>query len=271
MGRGSVLTWLLLPLLALSLSACGSFRPPSEREVLLEYRVVPGDTLYSIAWRYGYDYRELAAWNRIKAPYSIYVGQKLKIIAPFQREPRAPKRVASVPQSPQPSATPRPAVKKPPVAAAPQGTKRPTAATATTRSNRPPLEKPPTRTDTAPIVWRWPTEGKLVHRYDPAAGRKGLDIGGKRGQPVVAAASGVVVYSGEGLIGYGKLVIIKHNDTYLSAYGHNSRLLVKEGQQVKQGMRIAELGGTRKEGNILHFEIRREGKPIDPMRYLPGR
>ncbi len=245
---------LLTLLLSLLLGGCGSFRPPADREVLLEYRVKPGDTLYAIAWRYGYDYRELAAWNRIKPPYHIYVGQKLKIIAPFKSEPRKPRQVASVPRNPQPPATPRPAVKKPVTAAPP----------------KPPLEKPPTRTDTGAIAWRWPIKGRLVHRFNPSEGRKGVDIGGKRGQEVLAAASGVVVYSGEGLIGYGKLVIIKHNDTYLSAYGHNSLLLVKEGQEVRQGMRIAELGGTRKEGSILHFEIRRDGKPIDPMRFLPG-
>jgi lipoprotein NlpD len=107
------------------------------------------------------------------------------------------------------------------------------------------------------------------NRFNPSRGKKGLDIEGKVGQSILAAANGKVVYSGDGLIGYGNLVIIKHDDTYLSAYGHNRRLLVQEGNEVKQGQKIAEMGDSGKQGVILHFEIRRDGKPVDPLRYLP--
>jgi lipoprotein NlpD len=117
----------------------------------------------------------------------------------------------------------------------------------------------------------WPTEGVIVAGFEPASGKKGVDIRGQLGQGVVAAADGNVVYSGSGLIGYGNLLIIKHDDAYLSAYGHNRRLLVKEGAQVKQGEKIAEMGDSGKEGIILHFEIRRDGKPVNPLTYLPKR
>lgn len=120
-------------------------------------------------------------------------------------------------------------------------------------------------------VWRWPTKGRLVAAYDADAGKKGIDIAGERGQAIFSAAAGDVVYSGSGLLGYGNLVIIKHDDTYLSAYGHNSQLLVKEGDKVVIGQEIAKMGVSPKDGAVLHFEIRKEGKPVDPIRYLPKR
>jgi lipoprotein NlpD len=131
------------------------------------------------------------------------------------------------------------------------------------------VEKVPQRLHNGKITWRWPTGGNIRNRFDPSGGKKGLDIEGKMGQPIYAAAGGKVVYSGDGLIGYGNLIIIKHDSTYLSAYGHNRRLLVKEGSEVKQGQKIAEMGDSGKQGVILHFEIRRDGKPVDPLRYLP--
>lgn len=131
------------------------------------------------------------------------------------------------------------------------------------------VEKTTQRLQNRTIHWQWPTTGKLVTRYSPSDGKKGLDIQGKIGQPIKAAAAGKVVYSGNGLIGYGNLIIVKHSDTYLSAYGHNRRLLVKEGAMVKQGEKIAEMGDSGKEGVMLHFEIRRDGKPVDPLGYLP--
>jgi lipoprotein NlpD len=123
-----------------------------------------------------------------------------------------------------------------------------------------------------PQRWVWPTDGPLLRPFFPDnAGKKGIDIGGGLGQSVRAASEGKVVYSGSGLIGYGKLIIIKHNKTYLSAYAHNRRLLVKEGDYVRIGQRIAELGNTATEKPMLHFEIRRNGEPVDPLRYLPAR
>jgi lipoprotein NlpD len=117
--------------------------------------------------------------------------------------------------------------------------------------------------------WRWPTTGKVVAEFDADSGKKGIDITGRSGQPIFSAAAGDVVYSGNGLLGYGNLVIIKHDDIYLSAYGHNSQLLVKEGDKVTSGQEIAKMGVSPKEGATLHFEIRKEGKPVDPQRYLP--
>jgi lipoprotein NlpD len=146
---------------------------------------------------------------------------------------------------------------------APKPRSKPSASTKNT------VEKPQPRLNNREIRWQWPTQGKLRNGYNPAKGKKGLDIEGKEGQPILAAAQGKVVYSGDGLIGYGNLVIIKHNDAYLSAYGHNRRLLVKEGNTVKTGQKIAEMGDSGKQGVILHFEIRRDGKPVDPLRYLP--
>ena len=117
--------------------------------------------------------------------------------------------------------------------------------------------------------WQWPTAGNVKRGFNNTASKKGINIAGRLGQPVYAASGGDVVYSGSGLVGYGNLVIIKHDDVFLSAYGHNRRLLVKEGEKVKPGQMIAEMGETAKDGALLHFEIRQEGKPVDPMRYLP--
>ncbi len=120
------------------------------------------------------------------------------------------------------------------------------------------------------VNWSWPATGKVVTSYSEAANLKGIGIGGKAGQPVLASAAGKVVYAGSGLRGYGKLVIIKHNKTYLSVYAHNSEILVKEGQTVTKGQKIAEMGNTDSEQVKLHFEIRRQGKPVDPIKYLPS-
>jgi len=261
---------ILILLLTLgALAACGQMRPMGSGTELIHYTVLPGDTLYSISWRYGYDHREVAAWNHIPAPYRIYVGQRLLIISPYQQTAR------EVPPRDTPAPTPvasSSVVSKP----APLGGAATVASTAAalpapaaSGSHNKTLEKAGQRLHNKNIEWRWPTSGSLRNRFDPSNGKKGLDIEGQMGQPIIAAAGGKVVYSGDGLIGYGNLVIIKHNDTYLSAYGHNRRLLVKEGSEVKQGQKIAEMGDSGKQGVILHFEIRRDGKPVDPLRYLP--
>jgi lipoprotein NlpD len=253
---------LILVLLFGSLVGCGQMRPMGSGDELVNYTVKPGDTLYSISWRYGYDHREVAAWNGISPPYQIYVGQRIRIISPYQRTVRA-----TPPHTSSPASAPQTVVSKPAVIARAAVPDTSPAAVATRPAKT--VEKAIKRHHHGKIDWRWPTTGDLRNRFNPSHGKKGLDIEGKMGQPILAAAGGKVVYSGDGLIGYGNLVIIKHNDTYLSAYGHNRRLLVKEGSEVKQGQKIAEMGDSGKQGVILHFEIRRDGKPVDPLRYLP--
>jgi lipoprotein NlpD len=231
------------------------------------YTVRRGDTLYGIAFRHGLDYRDVAAMNRIPAPYTIYPGQRLALRP-------ASTAVASRPVPPRPAAT-TPA--SPAVAAPPSTTRPPTTAgtPASTPMIPPPLPSTPrpapsTPGAAGPTGWRWPTQGTVIGRF--AAGdpkRQGLDIAGTAGQPVFAAADGTVVYSGAGLVGYGELIIVKHSDEWLSAYAHNRRRLVVEGTAVKGGQAIAELGRSGTSRDMLHFEVRRNGKPVDPLTVLP--
>ena len=250
------------------------------------YRVQRGDTLYSIAFRHGLDYRELASWNGIGAPYTIYVGQDLRLgpahAAAANGAPRAtaakPVAAASAPKAPvfEP-VEPTPA--SAPTAPASTAQVAPTAAPSTTPARTVAAAKPapPPTASPAPaaggdVAWRWPADGVVVSGYvanDQT--RQGIDIAGKSGDPVRAAADGSVVYSGNGLIGYGELVIIKHNTNLLSAYGHNRKRLVKEGDRVGAGQVIAEMGSSSASRDSLHFEIRRNGKPANPLDYLPRR
>jgi len=201
------------------------------------YKVRSGDTLYSIAFRYGLDYKSLAKINRIQPPYIIYVDQVIKL---------------------------RGSAKLPDSDSGPVN--RPTAKTT------PKKVPPPVNVPNKPVGnWRWPLNGRVIGSFSlkhPV--NKGIDIAGKKGDKVVAAADGVVVYAGGNLRGYGKLVIIKHNDNYLSAYGNNDSMLVKEGESVKAGKSIARVGKSAGDVEMLHFEIRRDGKPVDPMKYLPA-
>lgn len=210
------------------------------------YRVRPGDTLFGIAWDYGLDYREVARWNDIRSPYRIYAGQSLRLRAPttrpapsaepVKRAPRSDVKLAEKPSTPPRAATPTPAA-------------------------------PSKR-----LAWRWPVGGRVSSTFEPSDPlRKGIKIAGREGSAVSAAEGGRVVYSGSGLIGYGRLIIIKHNDKYLSAYGHNRDLLVNEGDQVTKGQKIAAMGRSTDGKPLLHFEIRRNGKPVDPLRLLPRR
>jgi lipoprotein NlpD len=249
---------------------------PSQRG--REYVVARGDTLYGIAFRHGVDFRDLARWNRIPSPYTIYPGQRLVLggdgrVAstppPVSRPPAAPTPRPGIVEStrtpPPPATPPRPVPVAPPLDPPKPLAPSPVAAE--------PARAPPSGVRNAQgVTWRWPASGQIVSKYvtgDPT--RQGVNIAGSSGQPVFAAAAGEVVYSGAGLIGYGELIIIKHSDTFLSAYGHNRKRLVAEGQKVTSGQQIAEMGRSGAARDMLHFEIRKGGKPVDPLPLLPKR
>jgi lipoprotein NlpD len=210
------------------------------------YVVQRGDTLYSIAFRNQLDYHDVADWNGIGRDYTIHVGQTLRLQPPAGAAPLAPP--ASSASAPTQVASLSPAAVTPTPSAA---------------SALPPA-------DAAVSGWKWPTDGTIAQRFAPDDGAKGIDIAGQVGQVVVAAAPGKVVYSGSALKGYGELIIIKHNEQYLSAYGYNSKRLAEEGQQVAAGQPIAELGLGPEQKPRLHFEIRDKGKPVDPLSLLPA-
>ena len=250
-------------LLCFFLVACGGERyraPVEDRRVQAKpaparYSVQRGDTLFSIAWRYGLDFRTVAANNTIPSPYTIYPGQTIYLA---QKAPApAKKPVASVPAK---KAVPKPLP--------PTRTKTATVV----KASQPPSSKPASSnvSNAAVTRWRWPTAGRITRSYSSTV-HKGIDIDGKLGDPINAVAAGSVVYAGSGIVGYGELLIIKHNEVYLSAYGHNDRLLVAEGDKVKAGQRIATKGSSGTDKVKLHFEIRKEGKPIDPKRLLPSK
>jgi len=232
----------------------GSKAKPSIQNKSGYHIVGKGDTLYSIAWRYNHDYKTIANWNKINSPYTIYPGQLIRL-KPIQEKKATPikpkvivKKAASTPPKPVTKPTPKKPVKKPTVISQ--------------------KKKPNAALPKGPIKWSWPTTGKLVKSNSPTS-KKGIDISGKSGQRIKAAAAGEVVYSGSGLLGYGKLIIIKHNETYLSAYAYNSKLLVKEGDRVNVGQHISEMGQDHTGRTVLHFEIRKNGKPITPTKHLP--
>ena len=255
----------------------------SEYETVTRIHVVQkGDTLYSIAFLNGVDYRDVADWNKLDNPAAIKIGQQLQLHIPVAGS--APPK--DVPKPVMASQVPDVVTKSYPKAGklaytdqalaqaerlqnepAAEAAATPVVATATTAKTA--VAKPRPVDDEAPLEWGMPTNGKVVAGFSESDNRKGVDIVGQRGQPVVASAAGKVVYSGSGLRGYGKLIIIKHNKTYLSAYAHNDQILVKEGQNVSKGQKIAEMGNTDATQVALHFEIRRLGKPVDPAQYLP--
>ncbi len=222
-----------------------------------------GDTLYRIATTHGVSPLDLAMWNRVPPPYTIYPGQRLRLTAPDARR-NEPSR-NDPPRNDPPRSTPPP---KPPATRPPTGASPPVTPTVIPSAPKPPPAVPPE----AAFNWRWPADGAIVARFaagDPT--RQGVDIAGKSGSPVRAAADGVVVYSGAGLVGYGELIIVKHSEQWLSAYGHNRARLVNEGQRVKAGDQIAEMGRSGAARDMLHFEIRYNGKPQDPLLALPKR
>ena len=233
-------------------------------------QVQRGDTLYGIAFRNGIDVRDLAEWNSLSAPYTIYPGQRLRLYPRDGASGTATRPVGAEtrPASPSTAATPG--------AIATTTTKPATPPATATPATQPPAPKPApvasAPASASDIRWRWPADGALLSRFvggEPT--KQGVDIAGASGASVKAAADGVVVYSGSGLVGYGELVIIKHNDAWLSAYGHNRARLVNEGAIVKAGQQIAVMGRTGAPRDMLHFEIRHNGKPVDPLLYLPKR
>jgi len=301
-GKIYVLSLILLLML---LTACGGH---------IFHRVERGETLYSIGWVYGHDYQQLARWNNIQSPYTLSPGQRIRVAPPSGKSisPSQEYRTANVrkEQSPAMRKTPAPVIEA-------GGANIETPRKSTSNASREPravvLDKSnmaqageTEKYDVQSVVaaaktavkevfnqtgiispkpltgkpsWQWPTKQRRILRTflanNPA--RQGLDIAGEKGSPVLAAATGRVVYAGSGLVRYGRLIIIKHSERYLSAYAHNQKLRVKEGDTVKAGQRIADMGRTGNLGDNfindnrakLHFEIRQNGRPVDPLRYLP--
>ena len=302
----SLICLLLVGCVSTRHAPAGKSTPPTtsqSKEATKYHTVQKGDTLYSIARIYGIDIKDLAEWNNIETPPgAINVGQQLMLSSPnLMTKPS----VFALPD-PEPSSTVQQSIPKAtsisneePTSAVtllkiePKSLKLPyseqaisqlqesenvlpsTIANANSKNEKPAeldgttaiITSTKTIRDNGGIGWIWPTEGRVSSHFSEST--KGMDISGKTGQPVLASAAGKVVYSGTGLRGYGQLIIIKHNSTYLSAYAHNSKLLVKEGQTVSRGQKIAEMGNTDSKLVRLHFEIRKNGKPVDPLNHLP--
>jgi lipoprotein NlpD len=228
------------------------------------YTVRPGDTLIRIALDSGQNWRDIARWNNLDNPNVIEVGQVLRVTPPVGSASEvAATRPATAPAAASSAPTARVPASGAPVASVPP---------AIPAASAPSATQPVAPSGEDELAWNWPTAGPgmVLAGFDEQR-NKGLDIGGKAGDPVLAAADGRVVYAGAGLRGYGNLIILKHNNTYLSAYAHNQALLVKEDQTVRKGQKIAEMGSSDADRVKLHFEIRRQGKPVDPARYLPAK
>jgi len=261
------------------------------------YTVKKGDTLYLIALDHGLDYKELAEWNNLDNPNVIRLGQQLRLHAPSSPVVTAPLKTAPkvegrpVGSAPPPVASTPPAAVNEAVKSQPKAVKVPYSDQALAQLSAPiqpkpvaaaivpsPVAKADTRPDEKPVAtdeddekidWGWPASGNVLSTFNESTNLKGIGIAGKLGQAVIASAPGKVLYSGDGIRGYGKLVIIKHNKVYISVYAHNQQLLVKEGQNVVKGQKIADMGSSDSDQVKLHFEIRRFGKPVDPLKLLP--
>jgi len=223
------------------------------------YTVKPGDTLIRIALESGQGHRDVARWNALENPNKIEVGQVLRVVPPVSEEsvvakPVASSKVSSTPLQSQTQSQTQQSAKNEPA---------PAAAGAVSESHA--------KSGEDDVSFAWPAKGTIVGAFDESKNRKGVDIGGAAGDPVLASADGKVVYAGAGLRGYGNLIILKHNNTYLTAYAHNQSLSVKEDQTVKKGQKIAEMGNSDTDSVKLHFEVRKLGKPVDPAQYLPAR
>lgn len=293
---------ILLVLLVGSIAACGTTHraaPVSERTINGSsatkstaedrnfYTVKKGDTLYRIALDYGQSYSELVTWNKLANPNDIKVDQVLRVAPPefaaSSRSGGAQTGAIATSSGAETRALPAPAGSK----TTPRGEKRPYSdstlaemqksessslpakptAPASEKSVEPSAAADVTNDET--VSWMWPAEGRIVANFDD--NKKGIDIAGKSGQQVLAAGAGKVMYAGSGIRGYGNLVIVKHTSTLLSAYAHNKAIHVKEGQNVSKGQKIADMGDSDADAVKLHFEIRQQGKPVDPSKFLPSR
>ncbi len=224
------------------------------------YTVKPGETLIRIGLETGQNWKDIAAWNILAQPNQIEVGQVLRVIPPV-----AAAASAAVPESS--------GVVTRPIGSASIAAGQVQPGQASSAAAKPGAAAPAAESAAASdsgLSWIWPVPGPVLAGFDEVK-NKGLDLGGTAGEPVLAAAEGRVVYVGAGLRGYGNLIILKHNNTYLTAYAHNKTLLVKEDQAVRKGQKIAEMGNSDADRVKLHFEVRRQGKPVDPLKYLPPR
>ena len=250
-----------VPLIVLLLSGCGgnpvipvSDLTPQKSKYATRI-VLEGDSLYNIAWEFGLDYREVALWNGLSPPYLVTPGQKI--------------RLDSANGSAQPAGNETHAVVK--ALADTELRAQPLIGEDQTKSNNLNNNSPKHIGETHGPIWSWPSAGRVVSEFSDSKGNNGIDIVDTEGSPVLAASAGKIVYAGSGLRGYGLLLILKHDENFLSAYAHNSALAVNEGDLVKRGQVIAHMGSTSAEIVKLHFEIRLDGKPVNPLMYLPAR
>ena len=239
------------------------------------YKVQRGDTLYAVAWYTGNDYRDLAKYNQLSAPYTIFPGQVLNVTPPSNvaTAPVIPKSKTNQSTAPTTSNVDKSLVDRPKPQAYRESEKvvKPKNVTTVKKPSQSVKKQTPTSFPDKVQEWVWPAEGKIVGTFSKSeSGNKGIDIAGAKGSKVVAAADGKVVYSGSALRGYGNLVIIKHTDTFLSAYAYNDTILVKEREWVSAGQQIATMGDSGTNSVKLHFEVRYRGKSLDPMKYLPA-
>jgi lipoprotein NlpD len=249
-----------------------------------QHIVQKGDTLYAIAFQNGLDYRDLAFWNNLDSPDVIRVGQVLRLTPPDDSAGRA-RGVETLPMRDIGLSSPKPLDESPALLTEPKaqrlpyseanwaavsGIKPAASVDAVKAPDKPQAEVADSASAVTQDGWRWPTNGKLLGTFGQGGG-KGIDIAGERHAPILAAAAGKVVYSGDGLRGYGKMLIVRHADEFLTAYAHNQTLLAKEGDWIKGGQKIAEMGDTDSDRVKLHFEVRQYGKPLDPLKYLPER
>ncbi len=282
-----IFTTLIVALLAACSTAPKKLPTDAEKAKLTEkqplpplnypyYRVKAGDTLYSIAMRYDKDYKELSKLNNLDEKFTIYVDQKL-VLEDENAKPE--EKTSSISEPIKIVAKPLPPTNKPVVVKPKTDTTKPV----NTNNNdvKPVVKNTPSvgtnvqaLAKSGSLTWGWPVNNgnnQLIKRFSTeGVGSKGIAIAGKRGDAINAAANGVVVYAGEGLVGYGKLIIVRHSDEYITAYAHNDRLIATEGQKVQLGQKIAELGSTGADREKLHFEIRYKGKPVDPLSILPN-
>lgn len=266
---------LLSGVLGLCLAACGGtgsipvINKSPERVIPNEAVVQAQDSVYSVAWRFGLDYLKIAKLNNLYPPYRIQAGQRLRLLSEDEiadAKKKKPSQGVSVERvgttkTPAPAKTTAQTTAKLPPKLAP---KLPSKATPPTQKKPAPAALP----TGAPRAWRWPAKGKVIGKFSRAKGENGIKIAGKSGSAIRATAAGEVVYVGEGLRGYGKLIIVKHSTSYLSAYAHNRKITVAEGERVKSGQQIGQMGDSGAERTMLHFEIRKNGTALDPLRFL---